>query len=770
MSEEEKKELPEQSAGGQTNTEQDEAAENGPKEGEDLTVLSAVDAPEGVTPTAESAHSEKAAAGESNTGPKSTQKDPVAEGEDTAIPPGESASDPVGQKEEQPHESPQAPSEETKEDPKATRKESLPASEAAPAVPSEKTPEGAESEEDPEKEIDESIAEDAEDSHNERRHQIPMLDYHALTMENLVGELQRLLRTERIQAIRKHAESIKREFDLKFQDFIEHKREEFISRGGEPTDFRYNSVTKRQFNELFGEYRDKRNQYYKELEQNLKDNLESRLQIIEELKGLVSMEEDMNTTYKNFKELQERWRNAGPVPRTEYNNVWRTYQHHVEIFYDFLSLNRELRDLDFKYNLEEKERLCEKAEALLDEEDINKAFRELQILHKIWKEEVGPVAKDQREAIWERFSEATKKMHLRRQEYFQHLDEGYRENLEKKKEIIAQIEAIAEKVADHHRGVQNQIRQVETLRGQFFQAGKVPQKDNEATWSAFKSAVRAFNRSKNAFYKGQKKEQQQNLDRKKELLRRALELKDSEEWEAVTPEMKQIQREWKEVGHVPRKYSEKIWKEFKEACNHYFNRLHASKNSAYAAEKNNLELKTALLEELREFKLSGNRDKDMAQIQDFVSRWKVVGHVPRNKKHISSKFYKILDALFRKLGINQQEAEILKYGDKIAQLEDAEDERAVERERQYIRKKIDEVQGEIRQLENNLNFFSNASEENPMVKEVINNLEGKKGALKSWKAKLKKLNILRNTLHQEAAASDEVSPSDPEDSEPEAST
>jgi hypothetical protein len=770
MSEEEKKELPEQPAGGQTNTEQDEVSKDGPKEGEDPTVLSAVDAPEGVPPTEESAHPEKAATGESNTGPKATQKDPVAETEDAAIPPAESTPDPVEQKGEQPPESRQASGEETKEDPKATRKETPPVGEGAPAVPSEKSPEGAESEEDPEKEIDESIAEDAEDSHNERRHQIPILDYHALTMENLVGELQRLLRTEKIQAIRKHAESIKREFDLKFQDFIEHKKEEFISRGGEPTDFRYNSVTKRQFNELFGEYRDKRNQYYKELEQNLQDNLQSRLQIIEELKGLVSMEEDMNTTYKNFKELQQRWRNAGPVPRTEYNNVWRTFQHHVEIFYDFLSLNRELRDLDFKYNLEEKERLCEKAEALLDEEDINKAFRELQILHKIWKEEVGPVAKDQREAIWERFSEATKKMHLRRQEYFQHLDEGYRENLEKKKEIIAQIEAIAEKVADHHRGVQNQIRQVETLRGQFFQAGKVPQKDNEATWSAFKSAVRAFNRNKNAFYKGQKKEQQQNLDRKKELLSRALELKDSEEWEAVTPEMKRIQREWKEVGHVPRKYSEKIWKEFKEACNHYFNRLHASKNSAFAAEKKNLELKTAILQELREFKLSGTRDKDLAQIQDFVSRWKAVGHVPRNKKHISSKFYKILDALFRKLGISQQEAETLKYGDKIAQLEDAEDERAVERERQYIRKKIDEVQGEIRQLENNLNFFSNASEENPMVKEVINNLEGKKGALKSWMAKLKKLNILRNTLRQEAAASDEVSPSGPEDSESEAST
>ncbi len=709
MSEEEKQGLQQEAAGEEKNRKQEEKDSGTPVSSEDPGTVQEEDTPE--EPVSES--------------------DPVKEiddsnAEDTEDIPKETSSDPGHEKEI--------------DDPNAED------AEEAHEAPSP--------DEDPEKEIDDSNAEDAEDSHNERRHHIPLLDYHSLSMENLVGELQRLLRTEKIQAIRKHVEGIKREFDLKFQDFIEHKKEEFIGRGGEPSDFQYNSVTKRQFNELYNEYREKKNQYYRELEQNLKDNLQNRLQIIEELKGLVSMEEDMNTTYKNFKALQERWRNAGPVPRSEYNNVWRTYQHHVEIFYDFLSLNRELRDLDFKYNLEEKERLCEKAEALLEEADINKAFRELQILHKICKEDVGPVAKDQREPIWERFSEATKKMHQRRQVYFEELEERYGENLEKKKEIIGQIEAISGQVADNHRGVQNQIRQVEALREQFFQAGKVPQKDNESTWTAFKNAVRSFNRNKNAFYKNQKKGQQENLDRKKALLSRALELKDSEDWDTVTPEMKRIQREWKEVGHVPRKYSEKIWKEFKQACNHYFDRLHASKNSAFGEEKKNLELKSAILDELRAYQLSGDRKKDMDHIQDFITRWKAVGHVPRNKKHVSSKFYKILDALFRKLGVGKQEAEILKYGDKIAQLKDSEDERAIEQERQYIRKKMGEVQAEIRQLENNLNFFSNASEDNPMVKEVIENLDGKKKALESWKAKLKKLNILKHTLHQESEQED----------------
>ena len=475
-----------------------------------------------------------------------------------------------------------------------------------------------------------------------------------------------------------------------------------------------------------------------------------RLGIIEELKGLVNVEEDMNTTYNSFKELQERWKTAGAIPRGSYNDVWRTYQHHVEIFYDFLSLNRELRDLDFKYNLEEKEKLCERAEALSDEPDINKAFRELQVLHKIWKEDVGPVAKEHREPIWQRFSEATKKIHQRRQEHFQELDQKYQANLEEKQKVIAQIAELGGQVAGSHREIQQQIRQVEALREQFFQAGKVPHKDNEATWAAFKKAVRAFNRNKNAFYKNLKQEQQENLDKKKALLERALSLRDSEDWEVATPEMKQIQQEWKQIGHVPRKFSDKIWKQFKEACNHYFNRLHENQDGAFAAEKKNLELKSALLDQLRDFKLSGDREKDLEALRDFISRWKEVGHVPRNKKHITSKFHKILDALLRKLGVGKQEAEILKYGDKIAQLADAEDQRAIEQERQFIRKKIEEAQGEVRQLENNLNFFSNASEDSPLVKEVIENLEGKKAALEGWKAKLKKLNILRNTLENEA--------------------
>jgi len=364
-------------------------------------------------------------------------------------------------------------------------------------------------------EIEETNAEDAEDEENHRRHHIPMHDYHSMTMENLVGELQRLIRTEKVQAIKNHVDAIKSEFDLKFQEFLEEKKEEFISHGGNEVDFRYNSVAKRQFNEVYADYREKRNAYYRNLEQSLKSNLEKRLQIIEELKALVNVEEDINTTYKNFKDLQEQWRHAGAVPRSHYNDVWRTYHHHVEIFYDFLHLNRELRDLDFKYNLEEKEKLVQRAEALAQETDLNKAFRELQTLHKIWKEDIGPVDKEHREAIWERFSNATKAMHQRRQEHFKELEKSFEDNLVKKNEIIESITALGENVASDHKGLQKQIRELEALRSAFFAAGKVPQKVNEDTWTRFKESVRAFNRKKNVFYKNLKKEQQKNLEQKR---------------------------------------------------------------------------------------------------------------------------------------------------------------------------------------------------------------------------------------------------------------
>jgi len=587
-------------------------------------------------------------------------------------------------------------------------------------------------------EIDQSNAEDAEDEGNKDRHEIPLLDYHAMSMEKLVEELDKLVNKQRVQAIKTHVDQIKSEFDLKYQDLYEQKKDDFIENGGNEIDFYYVSPAKKEFNEIYGTYREKRNQYYKSLEERLNNNLENRQQIIEELKGLINVEENINDTYKHFKNLQDRWRNAGPIPRVQYNDVWRTYHHHVERFYDFLDLNRELRDLDFKKNLEEKLKIIEQAEALAQIPDANKAFRELQILHKIWKEDLGPVDREHRENIWERFSAATKTIHHKRQEYFKNQDEIHEVNLAAKQEIIQKIKAITERPPHNHGGWQKLIKEIEALREEFFNAGRVPYKDNEKTWSEFKGAVRRFNRSKNEYYKSLKKSQHANLEKKMELVKIAEQNKDSEDFDQTTPLMKRIQADWKKIGHVPRKYSDKIWNEFKSACNHYFNRLHEAKNEYIKDELQAFEKKQNFMDSLKGYQLSGDKEKDLEQIKSFISDWKSIGRVPKNKKNIEGKFNKVLDGLFKKLNLGKQKSELIKYGNKVDQLANSDNENLIQNERIFIRRKIDEVKSEIRQLENNLQFI-NADDNNPIVMDVRKNIQKHHEDLDLWKAKLKEI-------------------------------
>ena len=593
-------------------------------------------------------------------------------------------------------------------------------------------------------EIDESNAEDAEDEGNSDRHKIEFKDYENMSLESLVIELEKLVKNEKIQAIKKHVDAIKSEFKSKYDALLDEKKEEFLNNGGNEIDFYYNSPVKKRFNATYKEYRNKLNAHYKSLQNSLKDNLEKRLEIIEEIKGLINVEENINTTYKHFKELQEQWRNAGPIPRDKYNNAWNSYHHHVEIFYDFLHLNRDLRDLDFKHNYEQKLKIIERAEELAKEEDVNYAFRELQVLHKLWKEELGPVAKEHREEIWSRFKAATKAIHNKRQEYFNTLDEVYEKNLEKKQEIIANIEAITSQDGNSHSYWQNKIKEVEALREAFFSAGKVPIKVNEATWSKFKESVRAFNRKKNAFYKNLKKEQFANLQKKLDLIKIAEDNKDNDDFDTTTPLMKKIQSDWKKIGHVPRRDSDKIWKRFKAACNHYFDKFHATKNAANKEELEAFEKKQALLDELKALDIPKDKEKGLATINEYIAKWSDAGKVPSNKRYIEGKLNKILDGLFKSLDIEPAKAELIKFENKLEDLSHEDNSRQLDNEQSFIRKKITEVKSEINQLENNLQFFTNVDDDNPVVKEVHNNIERHKQSLDLWKTKLRKIKELYN--------------------------
>ena len=290
-------------------------------------------------------------------------------------------------------------------------------------------------------EIEASNAEDAEDEGNNERHTIPFKEYDSMSLEALVIELENLVSTEKAQAIKEHVDGIKNEFNSKFNTLIDEKKEEFLNDGGNEIDFYYSSPVQKRFKDAYKDYKGQLHQHYKKIETNLKGNLENRLRIIEDIKSLIGVEENINTTYKHFKDLQEQWRTAGPIPRDKYNNAWNSYHHHVEVFYDFLHLNRDLRDLDFKHNLDLKLKIIERAEELAQDDDTNRSFRELQVLHKMWKEELGPVSKEYREEIWNRLKAATKIIHNKRQAYYDELDKVYEVNLEKKTLIIQKIDA-----------------------------------------------------------------------------------------------------------------------------------------------------------------------------------------------------------------------------------------------------------------------------------------------------------------------------------------
>lgn len=592
-------------------------------------------------------------------------------------------------------------------------------------------------------EIEESNAEDAEDEGNKDRHTIAEKEYDTMSLEALAIELEKLLKNEKVQAIRSHVDKINGVFKAKFQALIDEKKEEFVNNGGNEIDFYYSSPVQKRFKEAYREYRKKLNDHYQNIEKNLKDNLTKKLEIIEELKGLINVDENINTTYNHFKELQERWRNTGPIPRDKYNNAWNSYHHHVEIFYDFLHLNRDLRDLDFKHNLEKKVKIIERAEELAKETDVMRAFRELQELHKMWKEELGPVGKEHREVIWERFKAATKVINDKRQVYFKEIDKVYEKNLETKLEIIANIEAItSQNDANTHNTWQKKIREIESLRNDFFNAGKVPIKVNEDTWAKFKDAVRTFNRKKNAFYKDLKKEQYTNLQKKLDLIKIAEDNKDSEDYDVTTPLMKKIQADWKKIGHVPRKDSDKIWKQFKTACNAYFDKLHATRN---AANKENLDAfnkKNELLSSLKSLKLSGSKEENIQSIKEQIAKWNTLGRVPNDKRYIEGKFQKAIDELFSSLEIEKNEVEMIKFQNRLDNINASENTRDLDNERNFIRKKIDEVKSKINQLENNLQFFTNVDDDNPLVRDVRNNIKAHQEDLDLWKSKLQKIKEL----------------------------
>jgi hypothetical protein len=578
-------------------------------------------------------------------------------------------------------------------------------------------------------EIEKSVAEEAE-KELEKKEEVAVVDFSIMSLDDLVSELSKVISSNPVQKIKSQVEAVKSEFNQKFGALLAEKKASFLAEGGNSIDFQFSSPIKSEYNKLLSDYKKERDAYFGDIEKQQKENLEKRLVVIENLKDLIQ-NADSSTMYKNFKVIQDNWRAIGPVSKTRYNDTWKTYHHHVERFYDLLHLSNDFRDLDFKHNLEEKIKIIEKAEALVELKDVNESFKELQDLHKVWKEDIGPVSKEMREDIWQKFSAATKKIHDKRHDHFRQMRSQYQVIIDEKLSIIDAINVYDTSKNSSHNDWQKSIKDVESLRQQYFNAGKLPYSKSEEVWQKFKTVTKKFNSAKNVFYKDEKSDQQNNLKKKIALIEFAETLKDSEDWESATNALKKVQSDWKKIGHVPRKFSDDIWKRFKSACNHYFDRYHQQKNSISQVQQQVVDTKKEFLESLKSIESSS---KEI--VLEAISKWRGLGNLPRNARHIDGKFNKQIDKMLEGLSLDKKEISMLKFTNVVDGYALDNDVRKLDSEQMFVRKKIDETVREMQQLENNLGFFSNAKDDNPLVMNVKARVNEFKEDLVIWKSKL----------------------------------
>jgi hypothetical protein len=545
----------------------------------------------------------------------------------------------------------------------------------------------------------------------------PEVDLSSLTLEALIDKFELIVSGERWIKHHNDVQTINKLFEEKFQKDLETQKKSFTDGGGNEIDFFYKPEYKKRFDEIGYDYRKKRREHYKDQEVTQKVNLERKQALIEEIKSLINIDQNINTIYKTFRTLQENWYNIGMVPRTESQNLWETYKHHVEKFYDFLHLNRELRDLDYKHNYEEKLKIIEQAEILQEVGDVLRASRDLNILHQLWKNDLGPVAKEHRDVLWARFQEASKVIQVKRQAYQKDMVGAMKENLYSKETLLKEMKTLSEPAPKNHKEWQSAISRFNTLRDQFKGIGYVPAKESKTTWQKFREIGREFMQLKNVFYKDQKKEYNQNIDGKKNLIQTSKEILESETWDSKTQEMKDIQSQWRTIGFVPRKLDNKFWAEFSDIHKVYFDRLKSGYQKLSPEQETLHKEKLNHIEKLKAAKFSNNLDTLKKEYLDYWDSWQAFSRLDSSKNEkMNLSFSNTLLAVVKKVAIEKKaKKEVLNDLNLLILQSDPD---RLQQELQEARTIVNSLKSELTQLENNLEFFSNSSSENPLFKNV----------------------------------------------------
>lgn len=577
---------------------------------------------------------------------------------------------------------------------------------------------------------------------NEKK-EIPNIDFTRLDTAEIVRQTQQLLNGYPPVSLKEIMDRLPEIFEARYQQEYEQALAAFTADGDLPENFEYKNDNKERFYSLYKQYKEKRSAAVRQLEAEREENLKIKLGIIEELKALVQKEETLNKTYQEFRDLQERWRNTGLVPQAQANALLETYHHHVENFFNYVKINKELRDLDLKRNLDAKTALCEEAEKLLEENDVTNSFKQLQLLHARWKE-IGPIPQEQKEVLWERFKNTSNQINEKHRKFFESLKLEQENNLKIKEEICEKAAALAENEYKSYADWENATKAILDLQEEWKHSGTVIQKERNRIFKKFRTFCDAFFNRKREFYKQQNEEQVKNLQLKTALCEKAEALKESTDWKTATDKIIAYQKEWKTIGPAPKKYSNKIWNRFRSACDFFFERKHAFFKDIDSTYEKNLELKKALIEEVKQFTLSGNNEEDINLLKTFQTRWAQIGFVPiKAKDAIQEEFRNAINNWFDKLNLDEFNRDLERFRAKLSTMDSGENkEYKIINEREKLTAKIRLLETDINTWENNIGFIAKSNKSQALIDELESKIEKTRQRLVLLREKLKALDAL----------------------------
>lgn len=572
----------------------------------------------------------------------------------------------------------------------------------------------------------------------------PKKNYAEMLKPELLETLKQLVEKD-VNAVKDDVEAIKQSFYKQLRNEVEEQKKKFVEQGGEEVDFQYEKdELEVELKSLLAIYREKKAVLHKQLEDAKETNLLQKQHILEQMRVLSENSDDITSNINEFRALQQKWKTIGHVPATKTNDLWKQYNLYQESFWDLVKINNELREYDFRKNLEAKTLLCEAAEKLVSDENVLNAFQQLQLLHEEWHN-IGPVSRELRDNIWNRFKAATSEINRRQQSHFDELRAGEEENYNAKIALCEKLEAIDFSKIDSYKAWDEAGKSILAIQDEWRLIGFAPRKVNQQVYDRYRKACDAFFDAKNKFYRESKQVLNENLNKKKQLCERAEALKDSTDWKQAGAEFVKLQKEWKQIGPVPKKISDEVWKRFIKACDYFFEQKNKNTTDSKSAETENLAKKKAIIVQIDALNVEAGDKEGLAELRKMIAEFNAVGHVPFNEKDkVYNEFRKIVDAKFDKLNIDGSQRRLDSFKNYLKDMSTKGDSKLMS-ERQKLMRAYEHLNSEISTYENNIGFLTvNSKKGSGLIKEMERKIESLKEESKLIE---KKINLIEQSLN-----------------------